>query len=75
MAKKLSYKLLSFVGEEKPNGNAAFELLEREVNDHIAEGWQPLGGVAIAAIVGPKIIGQSRDNWFVRIAQAVVREE
>ncbi len=75
MAKKLTYKLLQFVGEEAPAGNAAFENLERSVNEHVAEGWRPLGGVAVAPVVGPKSAGSSRDNWFVRVTQAIVREE
>lgn len=75
MAAKLTYKVLRFVGQETPSGNPAFEQLERSVNEHIAQGWHPAGGVAVAAVVGPSTAGSLRDNWFVRVAQALVRQE
>ena len=74
MTAKLSYKIIKAVGEESSKGNAAFEQLEQLVNEHIHEGWRPIGGVAVSAVVGPKADGSTRDNWFVRVAQAVVRE-
>lgn len=73
MASELSYKIIKAVGEESSKGNDAFEKLEQIVNEHIREGW-PVGGVSISAVVGPKTAGSTKNNWFVRIAQAVVRE-
>jgi len=72
MATKHTYKVLSVVGEETPHGNAALEQLEHFVNEHISEGWMPIGGVAVSAVIGPKTVGSTKDNWFVRVAQAMV---
>ncbi len=74
MSTKLTYKILSAVGEETPKGNTTFGQLEQFVNEHIREGWQPMGGIAISSVIGPKTAGSTRDNWFVRVAQALVRE-
>jgi hypothetical protein len=73
MTTKLTYKLIATVGEKTANGNAAFKQLEQFVNKHIREGWTPVGGIAVSSVVGPKTVGSTRDNWFVRIAQALVR--
>jgi hypothetical protein len=73
MTTKLTYKLIATGGEETANGNAAFKQLEQFVNEHIREGWTPVGGVAASSVVGPKTVGSTRDNWLVRIAQALVR--
>lgn len=74
MSTKLTYKILSAVGEETSKGNTAFDQLEQFVNEHIREGWQPVGGIAVSSVVGPKSLGSTRDNRFVRVAQALVRE-
>jgi len=74
MATKLTYKLIATVGEETANGNAAFKQLEQLVNKYIRDGWTPVGGIAISPVVGPKTVDSTRDNWFVRVAQALVRE-
>jgi hypothetical protein len=75
MTATLSYRFIKAVGEEISKGNAAFEQLEQLVDEHIHEGWRPIGGVAVSAAVGPKGDGSLRDHWFVRVAQAVVREK
>ena len=74
MTTKLTYKLITTVGEETANGNAAFKQLEQFVNEAVREGWTPIGGIAVSPVVGPKTVGSTRDNWFVRTAQALVRE-
>lgn len=75
MDKTITYQILTSVGQELPSGNPAFDQLEQSVNKYIAQGWQPLGGVAVSAVVGPHTPGSLLENWFVRVAQAVVREE
>lgn len=74
MSTTLTYKILCAVGEETPKGNVAFDQLEQFVNEHIREGWQPVGGIAVSSIASPKTAGSTRDNRFVRVAQALVRE-
>lgn len=74
MTTKMTYKLLTTIGEEAANGNTAFKQLEQFVNDHIGEGWTPAGGIAVSPVVGPKTVGSTRDNWFLHVAQALVRE-
>lgn len=74
MTKKLTYKIIKAVGEETVKSNAAFDQLEQFVNEHIREGWQPVGGITVSSVVGPKSVGATRDNWYVRIAQAMVHE-
>jgi hypothetical protein len=74
MAVKLVYKILRSVGEETPKGNVVFDQLEQFVNEHILDGWQPVGGIAVSPIVGPKTGGSTKDNWFVRAVQAMVKE-
>lgn len=44
MAAKLTYKRIATVGEEAANGNDAFKQLEQFVNEHIRDGWTPVGG-------------------------------
>ena len=66
------YEVLTVVYEERTDGNGPFERLEQLVNTRIKEGWQPLGGIAISATVGPKVKG-GNDNWFLRVAQAMIR--
>jgi len=39
MTTKLIYKIITTIGEETANGNAAFKQLEQLVNEHIREGW------------------------------------
>jgi hypothetical protein len=61
MATKLAYKIVKTVGEETAKGNAAFEQLEQLeqlVNEHIREGWAPVGGIAASSVVGPQ------DRWL-----------
>lgn len=60
--------------KKRQSANAAFKHLEQFVNDPIRDGWTPMGGVVISPAVGPKIAGWARDNGFVRVAQALVRE-
>lgn len=43
MTTKLVYKIITTVGEETANGNAAFKQLEQFVNEHIREGRTPMG--------------------------------
>lgn len=44
------------------------------MDEHIQDGWQPVGGIAVSSIVGPKAAGSTKDNWFVRLSQAMIRE-
>jgi|APFre7841882590_1041340.scaffolds.fasta_scaffold33584_3 hypothetical protein len=74
MTTKLVYKIITTVGEETANGNAAFKQLEQFVNEHIREGRTPMGGVAVSPVLGPKTGDSTRDNWFVRVAQVLVLE-
>jgi hypothetical protein len=74
MTNTLTYKIVKAVGEETAEGNAAFDQLEQFVNEHIREGWQPVGGLAVSSVAGPRIAGSTRENWYVRVAQALVRE-
>ena len=67
------YKVLTVVYEESPQGAGPFAKLEKFVNQHIAEGWSPLGGIALSSTVGPKNPG-GKENWFLRVAQAMTRE-
>ncbi len=70
----MEYIILTAVGQETPSGNSGFELLEKQVNEHISKGWQPVGGVSVAPVVGPKL-GAQRDNWFTRFTQAMIRTD
>jgi hypothetical protein len=54
MINKLTYKIVKAVGEETVKGNVAFDSLEQLVNEHIREGWQPVGGIAVSSVAGPK---------------------
>jgi hypothetical protein len=40
---KVTYKIVAAVGEKTINGNVAIVQLEELVNEHIGEGWQPVG--------------------------------
>ena len=71
----MEYKILRSVGEEKPAGNLAIENLVQMVNEHISEGWKPLGGVAVTLVVGPKSLGSQRENWFTSFTQAMIKTE
>lgn len=73
MTTQLIYKIVDAVGEETTRGNAAFERLEQLVNEHTSEGWTTARGVAVCSVTGPKTVGSTTDNGFVRIAQALVR--
>lgn len=53
-----TYKILKSAGEEAPKGNVAFEQLEKLVNEHIQDGWQPVGGIAVSSIC------RSESRWF-----------
>ena len=68
------HQSLGAFGEETPKGNTAFDQLEQFVNEHIRKGRQPVGGIAVSSVAGPKTAGSTGDNWFVRVAQALVRE-
>ena len=68
-----NYKVLTVVYEESTQGDGPFTTLEQRVNSHISEGWTPLGGIAISATVGPKMV-TDKDRWFLRVAQAMIRE-
>jgi hypothetical protein len=74
MAVKLAYKILRSVGEETPKGNVVFNQLEQFVNEHIRDGWRPVGGITVSSIVGPKTVGSIKDNWFGRAVQAMGRK-
>jgi hypothetical protein len=74
MTAKLSYKIITTVGEESSKGNDAFEKIEHIVNEYIQKGWRPVGGIAVSSVVGPKTAGSTKDTWFVRVAQALVCE-
>jgi hypothetical protein len=74
MTNKLTYKIVKAVGEETVKGNVAFDQLEQLVNEHIGEGWQPVGGIAVSSVAGPKTAGSTASNWYLRVAQALVRE-
>jgi hypothetical protein len=58
MTAKLTYKLIATVGEESANGNAAFKQLEQFVNEHIRDGWTPVGGIAVSSG------GRPKDCWL-----------
>jgi len=34
----------------------------------------PVGGVSVSSVVGPKTTGSTKDTWFTRATQAIVRE-
>jgi|BarGraNGADG00211_3_1021988.scaffolds.fasta_scaffold195629_1 hypothetical protein len=74
MTANVSYKITTTVGEESSKGNAAFDKLEQIVNEHIQEGWRPVGGIAASAVAGPETAGSTKDTRFMRVAQALVRE-
>ena len=74
MINKLTYKIVKAVGEETVKGNVAFDQLDQLVNEHIREGWRPVGGIAVSSVTGPRTANSTRENWYVRIAQALVRE-
>jgi len=68
-----AYEVLTVVYEESTEGDGPFATLEQRVNSRIKDGWKPLGGIAISSTVGPKIKG-GKDNWFLRVAQAMIRD-
>jgi hypothetical protein len=70
----MEYKILRTISEETAKGNDGLERLARDVNEHILQGWKPLGGVAACPVVGPASQGTTRDNWFTCFAQAVIKE-
>lgn len=74
MINKLTYKIVKAVGEETVKGNAAFDQLEQHVNEHIGKGWQPVGGIAVSSVAGPKTAGSTTSDLYPRVAQALVRE-
>jgi len=74
MINKLTYKIVKAIGEETVKGNVAFDQLEQLVNEHIGEGWQPVGGIAVSSVAGPKTAGSTKNNWYLSVAHALVRE-
>jgi hypothetical protein len=74
MTTKLSYKIITTIGEENSKVNDALEKLEHIVNEYIQKGWRPIGGIAVSSVVGPKTTGSTKDTWFMRLAQAMVCE-
>jgi hypothetical protein len=74
MKSKLNYKIITSIGEENSQNNNAFEKLENMVNGYLQEGWRPVGGISVSSVVGPKTAGSTRDTWFTRATQAMVRE-
>ena len=74
MASKLNYKIITFIGEENSQNNKAFEKLENMVSIYLNDGWRPVGGVSLSSVVGPKTAGSTKDTWFTRASQAIVRE-
>ena len=71
----LKYKILRSISEETAKGSEGLERLSLDVNKHISQGWNPLGGVSVCSIVGPHSSGSARDNWFTCFAQALIKEE
>ena len=74
MSNYSEYIILSAVGEEKPQENSAFLKLENLVNEHIRQDWKPQGGISVSLIVGPKSYGSTRDNFFLRVSQAMIKD-
>jgi len=74
MASKLNYKIITFIGEENSQNNKAFEKLENMVNEYLHKGWRPVGRISVSSVVGPKTAGSTKDTWFTRASQAIVRE-
>ena len=74
MSSKLNYKIITAIGEENIQNNNAFEKLENMVSVYLNEGWRPVGGVSVSSVVGPKTTGSTKDTWFTRATQAIVRE-
>ena len=68
------YKIVTAVGEETVNGNVAIVQLDQLVNEHIGEGCQPVGGIVVSSVTGTKTAGSTKNNWYLRVAQALVRE-
>ena len=74
MKSKLNYKIITSIGEENSQNNNAFEKLENMVSVYLNEGWRPVGRVSVSSVVGPKTTGSTKDIWFTRATQAIVRE-
>lgn len=74
MPSKLTYKIITDIGEENNQNNNAFVKLENMINIYLNEGWRPVGGVSVSSVVGPKTTGSTKDIWFTRATQAIVRE-
>ena len=74
MPSKLNYKIITAIGEENSQNNKAFEKLENMVNEYLHKGWRPVGGISVSSVVGPKTAGSTKDTWFTRASQAIVRE-
>jgi len=70
----LKYKILRSISEETAKGNDGLERLALDVNEHISQGWKPLGGISVGSIVGPTSLGATRDKWFTCFAQALIKE-
>lgn len=69
----MEYKIITALGMESPHNNAALGQVEQFVNDDIAKGWRPLGGISITAVEGPKVSSSEKDTWWLRVSQAMVR--
>jgi len=60
----MEYKVIVVSRGYKENEHAAVEKLEREVNQHLKQGWKPQGGVSVAL----------NTDWDQTLTQALVRD-
>lgn len=44
------------------------------VNVYLNDGWRPVGGISVTSVAGPITAGSTKDIWFTRASQAIVRE-
>ena len=69
----MEYKIVTALGAESPHNNTAIGQVQQFVNDDIAKGWRPLGGISVTSVVGPKASASEKDTWWLRVSQAMVR--